>query len=78
MDELPQVIGNDWSKLIAEGNPPHQGFEAQYSWLRSNGKYSSRLHEIEERIVAYFNRLEMPIRPTIYDYIVLGLRAKEA
>lgn len=77
MNGLPDVLGRPWRDLVNDSNPLDEGFEAQFSWIRSQTAYSNDLLQIEKLIVEYFEALELPDHPTIYDYIVLGLRPKD-
>lgn len=77
MNGLPDVLGRPWRDLVNDSNPPDEGFEAQFSWMRSQTAYSNDLLQIEKLIEEYFEALELPDHPTIYDYIVLGLRPKD-
>lgn len=77
MNGLPDVLGSPWRDLVNDSNPPVDGFEAQFSWIRRQTAYSNDLLQIEKLIVEYFEVLELPDHPTIYDYIVLGLRPKD-
>jgi hypothetical protein len=77
MDSLPSILEKPWRDLVKCARPPHVGFEMQYSWMRRSGAYSSQLLEIENLIEKYFDELELPDSPTIYDYLVLGLRPKD-
>jgi hypothetical protein len=51
-------------------------FEAAYSILHERG--SPTISEIGERIADYFAWLRLPEEPTIYDYVLLCLREKDA
>jgi hypothetical protein len=77
MDDLPQILGNDWKKLVKEAKPPEGSFESNFSWMRKKGNFFSQLSNIETLIKNYFCDLELPDNPTIYDYLVLGLREKD-
>lgn len=77
MDELPNVIGSHWNDLIQSANPPVEVFEAQFSWIRREGRHTDELANVEKVITGYFETLELPDEPTIYDYLVLGLRSKD-
>ncbi|MEK6641177.1 MAG: hypothetical protein AABZ17_10970 [Nitrospirota bacterium] len=77
MNGLPDVLGRPWRDLVNDSNPLDEGFEAQFSWIHSQTAYSNDLLQIEKLIVEYFEALELPDHPTIYDYIVLGLRPKD-
>jgi hypothetical protein len=77
MDELPGILGGPWVSLIEKTKPPVAGFEAQFSWIRRGGAHISELQAIERIIEQYFAELKLPDTPTIYDYLVLGLRPKD-
>lgn len=53
-------------------------FEELYSNLHNDNPDSEFIKEIEKRVFAYFNSMELPNEPTVYDYLVLSLRAKDA
>lgn len=53
-------------------------FEEIYSELYSRGEYSEILEELNERVYDYFGSLRIPDYPTIYDYLLLSLRNKDA
>lgn len=77
MNDLPKVVGDNWSELILKSNAPEGNFEFQYSWIRSQGRFEAELSLIEEPIINYFSSLELPEEATIYDHLVLGLRGKD-
>ena len=77
LNDLPDIIGEPWKELVIEAQPPVQGFESQFSWIRSRRTFSEKLSKIEELIHQYFESLEILDCPTIYDYLVLGLRGKD-
>lgn len=51
-------------------------FEAAYSELFERG--GPHIAELDELIVRYFGRLRLPDTPTIYDYLLLCMREKDA
>lgn len=77
MDDLPNILSDDWKNLIREAQPPQGNFEATFSWIKKNGKFEQPLLRIEKLIEKYFQGLELPDHPTIYDYLVLGLRGND-
>jgi hypothetical protein len=77
MNELPDVLGVNWNKLVTTSRVPEGDFESQYSWLKSQVKYAEELATVELRIKQYFEAMELPDHPTIYDYLVLGLRSSD-
>jgi len=77
MDQIPSILSPVWQNLLNDAKPPVSGFEPQFSWLRAKGEYKNELDRIELEIVDYFSSLELPDHPTIYDYLVLGLRPKD-
>ncbi|MFW6016411.1 MAG: hypothetical protein ACOCRK_08220 [bacterium] len=52
-------------------------FEDIYSELYTR-EYTEKLSEIEDRVYDYFCELRLPENPTIYDYLILSLREKDA
>lgn len=77
MNELPEVLGETWRSLVEEANLTMVGFEAQFTQLRESSKQHARLDEVEGILLDYFSSLTLPQHPTIYDYLVLGLRQKD-
>jgi len=54
-----------------------QDFEAIYSELEASGNHDRTTKELEKAIYEYFERMELPLEPTVYDYLVLSLRPKD-
>jgi hypothetical protein len=52
-------------------------FEALYDEIATSGLHPSLKTEIESRVRNYFEALEMPDAPTIYDFLVLSLREND-
>lgn len=77
IDEIPSILSPLWRELLRDANPPDSGFEIQFSWLRTKGDYTKELSAIESEIIQYFSSLDLPDHPTIYDYLLLGLRPKD-
>ena len=77
MNELPEVLGEPWRDLVEEANLTGAGFESQFTHLRESATQRARLDEIEGMLLEYFSSLALPDHPTIYDYLVLGLRQKD-
>ncbi len=77
MDELPCVLGEIWNELVTATQVPKGDFESQYSWIKSKSGYVEELEAVERRIKQYFEEMELPDHPTIYDYLVLGLRSSD-
>lgn len=62
----------------------HQGladlvndFEGLYSFIFDKPEYVELRDLAEEKVLAYFEKLRLPSTPTVYDYLVLGLRKKD-
>lgn len=49
-----------------------------YSELHDSGKYPNVLKQLENGILDYFKQFVIPDTPTIYDYLILSLRKKDA
>ena len=62
------------SLIEAAGFENTTDFEAIYDEISTNGQHPSLKAEIEIRVRAYFEALEMPDTPTLYDFLVLSLR----
>lgn len=54
-----------------------RNFEAFYSDLVESGQNAALADLIEDRVWEYFSKLDLPDKPTIYDYILAGLRGKD-
>ncbi|MBL7101395.1 MAG: hypothetical protein ISS68_09755 [Desulfobacteraceae bacterium] len=54
------------------------GFEEKYSNLITIGSHKQEIQEINDKIHYYFSQLELPDSLTVYDYLILGLREKDA
>jgi hypothetical protein len=77
LDDLANIVGRTWTDVLELASPPITGFEAQFSWIRKCGKFPDELARVEALLFQYFDELELPDIATIYDYLVLGLRAKD-
>ena len=77
MNELPEVLGDRWRDLVEEANLTEAGFETQFTQLRESAVQRADVDEIEGMLLDYFTGLVLPDGPTIYDYLVLGLRQKD-
>ena len=77
MNELPEVLGDQWRDLVEEANLTGLDFETQFTQLRESAMQPARVDNIERLLLDYFSGLALPDAPTIYDYLVLGLRQKD-
>lgn len=77
MNNLPKILKGAWEQLVAEANAPVGNFESQFSWIRQHGGFGEQLADIEKILKQYFEGLELPEEPTIYDYLVMGLRKQD-
>lgn len=77
MNELPEVLGDQWRDLVEEANLTGAGFETQFTQLRESALYRAQVDKIERTLRDYFSGLALPDDATIYDYLVLGLRPKD-
>jgi len=65
---------------IVNGLPENirsENFEQLYSNLYAINPNSREIKEIERRVYKYFQEMELPDTPTIYDYLVMSLRSKD-
>jgi hypothetical protein len=77
MVNVVDVLG--MRKLIEEaGHDANQSFESLYSTLHALDAESALLKKIQARVAEYFGTLELPRFPTLYDYLLLSLRGKDA
>jgi hypothetical protein len=54
-----------------------KNFEVLYATLSSDESFKDECKSIEDLIYDYFSSLHLPDEPTIYDYLLLGLRKKD-
>jgi hypothetical protein len=54
-----------------------ENFETLFGNLYANDPDSPFLRVIQERIQEYFGKMQLPVEPTIYDYLILSLRSKD-
>jgi hypothetical protein len=53
-------------------------FEAIYSELNEDPRNLETIKTINDKLYDYFRSVEIPDQPTIYDYLILSLRRKDA
>lgn len=75
MKDFTEVVGlkpllNSWD-INSE-----QNFEEIFSDLYENSK-NDKIAQIEDVVEKYFDQLELPDKPTIYDHLILSLREKD-
>ncbi|MBU0529535.1 hypothetical protein KKF86_07255 [bacterium] len=77
MDDLVNVIGleEDFVKYKYEIDEPN--FELLYSRIQKENPESELLNIIERKVFKYFESLELPKVPTLYDYLLVSLRPKD-
>jgi hypothetical protein len=63
--------------LQAAGFQKTVDFEALYDELATTGLHRSLREEIEAKVWSYFERLQLPDAPTLYDYLLLSMRPKD-
>lgn len=77
MNDLPEVVGLNGilshfpQELICDN------FEATYSNIAERFPDSPYLKTMNDLIYSYFSCMELPMKPTIYDYLVMSLRDKD-
>ena len=77
MNNLPDVIGlhgclNHFPAELIQDN-----FEATYSNIAEHDPDNPYLKIMNGLIYSYFASMELPLKPTIYDYLVMSLRDKD-
>lgn len=60
--------------ITKAGFPAGAGFESIYDEIATTGRCPSLKAAIESKVKGYFESLEMPDEPTLYDYLLLSLR----
>jgi len=75
MTDFADIVG--LKPILQEwGINPEQNFENIFSDLHEN-KENEKLRIIEHTVENYFEQLELPDSPTLYDHLVLSLREKD-
>jgi hypothetical protein len=77
MNDLPKVIDLKEELSDLPDSLKNENFETIFSELFIKEGNSERLKSIEEKLYTYFENLELPDSPTIYDNLVLSLRDKD-
>ena len=77
MNDLPKVIPMDDLLVHVPKTLYSDNFEALYSNLYKENPDNPLLLELNRRVYNYFSSLSLPDKPTIYDYLVMGLRFKD-
>jgi hypothetical protein len=76
MMDLVKCLGLN-TALRSAGLPDDGDFEAIYDELATSGNHPALKAEIESRVRSYFEQLQLPESPTLYDYLLLSLRPKD-
>jgi len=77
MDNFVEVLGlEDIVNQVPE-NLKSDNFEKLYGNLHSDNPNNEILLKIEDKIREYFDGMQLPEEPTIYDYMILSLRGKD-
>jgi hypothetical protein len=77
MNNLIEITGLEPLLQQAGISVGSDNFEALYDDLASSGEHESLVQEMQDRIRQYFANLQITDEPTIYDYLLLSLRAKD-
>ena len=77
MKNLVEVVGLD--RMLADAGIDYEGrdFEAVYDALAASGEHTDLVRDVERQVENYFAALQLPDRPTVYDYLLLSLRPKD-
>ena len=76
MKDLVDTVGLR-TVLTGRGIREEENIELLYSNLSADPAIANLIDEIEQRIRTYFSSLVLPATPTLYDYLILGLRQKD-
>ncbi len=77
MDNFIEIVG---LKDIVDNLPKElqaDNFEELFSKMHEDNPASEEIKEIEKRVYNYFDNMELPSNPTLYDYLVLSLRPRD-
>ena len=77
MNDLPQVIDISEELYDLSEEERSQNFEKLFSFLYKKEGESERIKSIQAKLYDYFQKLQIADTPTIYDFIILSLRAKD-
>src|SRR5690606_20714390 len=77
LKDFVEVIGLDALMLEAGVRPPFDDFEAIYSTIALDPKLCVVRERINSVVYSYFESLELPEAPTLYDHLILSLRPKD-
>lgn len=77
MDSLISIIGLSDELELCGIDYKGKNFEEIYSELSDNSNNTDVVTSVENKIWDYFNTLELPPYPTLYDHLVLSLREKD-
>ena len=75
MNDFVKTVGVE-SIIRKCGHDPADNFEEVYSRIHEEGN-TTVIDELDAAVRSYFSRLALPDQPTLYDYLVLGLRPKD-
>ena len=77
MPDLIRVL--ELEGLFSKNNIEYKDkdFEKIYSLISKSNPQSKILHEIDTKVHTYFSKLKLPSKPTLYDHLLLSLRAKD-
>ncbi len=77
MANFIEVLGLESLLEKAGYKPPFGNFEEIYAELSSKPEHEEIVTELETEIYEYFESLELPDEPTLYDHLILSLREKD-
>lgn len=77
LKDFVEIIGLHDLMLEVGIVQPFDDFEAIYSKIALNPKLSLVRERIDKLVYRYFEKLELPDEPTLYDHLVLSLRPKD-
>lgn len=77
MNNFLQEIGQEDLLKKVSLKTHSNNIESIYSELVENPEYSETMSKIETAIISHYQQMEIPIEPTLYDYLILSLRKKD-
>lgn len=77
LNNLPSALGIEKWLEKAGYSLPITDFEHTFTSICADPSQTELRELIESRVYSYFSSLEIPDEPTVYDYLVTGLRHKD-
>jgi hypothetical protein len=77
LKDFVSTIGLEAEMQEAGVIEPYDDFESIYSEIATTSNNESVKERLDTKIYKYFEKLELPDEPTLYDHLILSLRSKD-